>query len=511
METTGEKTKSKINWGAVIILIISAAVFIPAGGFAVIQGLRSKNPSFGTVNGKSITYEPGSNFYQNASNMARQYQAYGISINEQIYQYIISSAYNQTVIGLYRNSAVQESGYEVPEEAVNRRMVEYFSKDGVFDEKLYKSQNETVLNGLRTEIENELKDKRYVDDLYGNSTKFANKAVYGMNVSTDEKKFLTAMGTEKHAFSVASFDVADYPDTEVKKFAAENADKFTKYKFLAITTDVQESAESVLKQLQNGELTFEDAVADKSLRLFSGDDGVLTSRYRFQIEKLLDESEDAEAVLALKKDELSPVLKTKYGSQIVYTILKGTEETEAADTSSDADLSTVRSYITNNENSLIETYFLNLGKDFVDEFSVNGFDAACAKFNLEKEDVKPFSLNYGATDFADSPEGSLSSVSSNKDALLKLFSLKEKEAGEPFVLGNKVIVALCTAITNEVPAKAEETEDAEETETVKADPYESLNSKILSAEDSLGDTYLKKTGAYVDTFESAYSKVFVRQ
>ena len=59
---TEQKTKkdsSKI--GAVIILVISALVFLPFGASAVFQSIfnKQKASTFGSYNGKNITYEPG--------------------------------------------------------------------------------------------------------------------------------------------------------------------------------------------------------------------------------------------------------------------------------------------------------------------------------------------------------------------------------------------------------------------------------------------------------------------
>ena len=73
---TEQKTKkdsSKI--GAVIILVISALVFLPFGASAVFQSIfnKQKVSSYGSYNGKNITYEPGTKFFITVSNLAQSY------------------------------------------------------------------------------------------------------------------------------------------------------------------------------------------------------------------------------------------------------------------------------------------------------------------------------------------------------------------------------------------------------------------------------------------------------
>ena len=503
------KTKGKANFGAVIILIISAAVFIPAGGFAVIQGLRAKTPVFGTVNGQKITYEPGSRFYQIATNTARQYQQYGISINDRMYSSIIRNAYDQTVIEYYYKDAVEKSGYSVPQEAVNRQLVDIFTEDGVFNKKKYNQQPDTVINGLRKEIEENLYTRRFLDDSFGSVTKTGDKSVYGLKYSEAEKALLASFDDEKHAFELAVFNTDSYPDEEVKAFASSHSDKFMKYDLLAITVNTNDEAASLLKQINEGSLSFEDARADNSLNYFTDSDGNLTSPFAYQIEALIEGDDKADilaSVTSLKKDEVSSVVKTSYGFDTVYTIFKGNGDASAADTSVEADLKAVRNYITGNENSIIETYFLNLGQDLVDDYSVsNSFEKACKKFNLEKEDVKAFALNYGNTRFADSVEGTLQNAASNKEILTKLFSLKENEASEPFVLGDHIVVARCTKIASEpdVPKVAESEEESE-----PEDPLKTAASKIASSDDDAANDFIQKSSSYKDSYYEAYSKVF---
>lgn len=107
---TEQKTKkdsSKI--GAVIILVISALVFLPFGASAVFQSIfnKQKASTFGSYNGKNITYEPGTKFFITVSNLAQSYQAGGYKVDENSYYRIMREAFYQTVINMAFTDSVK--------------------------------------------------------------------------------------------------------------------------------------------------------------------------------------------------------------------------------------------------------------------------------------------------------------------------------------------------------------------------------------------------------------------
>lgn len=498
------KAKGKANLGAVIILIISAVVFIPTGGAAVLQSLRGQNPSFGTVNGQKIKYEPGTKFYQAASNIASRYKAIYKEIDDKKYEEIIKTAYGQTVTDIYYSDAVAASGYEVPAEAVNRDLVSYFTINGSFDKKLYSQQSATKISGIKKELEERIISQRFIDDNFGTRTLFNRKSVYGLKASAAEKVFLGDMGKLKHSFSVAAFNKNEYPKEEIVTYARDNASKFVKYDLKAITLSERKAADELLTQLRSGEITFEDALA-KSTGHYADDTGAFSASYRFQIDRLLDEGENTDTVLSLKNEEYSEPVEISFAGRSLYAIFKGNGDAVQPDFESEALLDTVKGYIEGYESSVIETYFLNQAKDFIDEVSVTNFDTACRKFNITAENTEPFGLNYANTSFSDRPSGVLASAAYDKDVLTKLFALKEKEVSEPFVLGQKVVVARCTKIAEQEKEPAESEEAAiEEKEAAE----EAVLSKITTADENTMYSYLVKKGAYSDTFNSAYDQVF---
>ena len=68
---------------------------------------------------------------------------------------------------------------------------------------------------------------------------------------------------------MAVFSTKDYPAEEKIKFGKENAAKFNSYDMSVITVDDKATATKVAKRIQNGEITFEDAITEYSDKNFS--------------------------------------------------------------------------------------------------------------------------------------------------------------------------------------------------------------------------------------------------
>ena len=396
---TEQKTKkdsSKI--GAVIILVISALVFLPFGASAVFQSIFNKQKvnSYGSYNGKNITYEPGSDFYIAVSNLAQSYQASGYKVDENSYYRIMREAFYQTVINMAFTDSVKKSGYIVPKEAVNRFVIERFTdpSTGKFSQKAYNQTSAVELEKLRKDIEGSLVYRRYFYDLFGtdNSDSFNGAPLYGLKRSGAEKKFLASMGAEKHSFDAVAFSTSNFPKEEAVKFGKENAEKFIKYDLSVITVDDEQEAKALLKQINGNEITFADAASEKSQKYYSDTEGKNAGAYRYQIENMLDNVDSLAELEKLQKDEISAVIKTKRG----YSIFKCDGSVAAADFEDSAVQDAVLGYINSNEKSYIENYFLEIAENFVSEAAISSFDSACKKFNVEKLEVQPFPVNYGS-------------------------------------------------------------------------------------------------------------------
>lgn len=480
--------KRKINIGAVVILIISAVVFIPFGGSAVFDAFFSaSNTSFGKVNGEKIKYEPGSDFYNAVANTTNLYKEnYKIDTSNPVYtKMIVRQAYFETLRSRVYSGAVERSGYEVPEAAVDASVVKYFSPEGTFLKAAYDQSSEGEIKNLRENYEKQLVFRRYADDLFGSAD-----GLYGVKTSSKELDFIASFASEKHSFETAAFDTSVCPDEVSSSYLSDNGAKFTKYSLLAVTMDKKKDAQSVLDAVNAGELEFDTAVTEKSQKYYTDDSGVLSGSYGYQIDGMFDDASSAEAVKALAADGISEVLPTKLG----YTFFKCTgAPVEASEKNEDA-VKTVKDYIKSNEASIIEKYYLGKADEFVSEASVHGFDAACRKFNIEKTEIPAFAVNYGSSNLIDSTASTapLNSIGNDRELLEKVFGLKVKEVSTPFVSGSNVIVAICTGIQND------------EADTV------GLDKKAAGADESSAAFVISNDYYDNDAFEAAYAKVFVR-
>lgn len=490
--------KNKLLWiGSVIILILSVFTFIVFGvGTEIFTALFGKKlPAFGSYDGKPIKYEQGSYF---ANTVAQYVENNGKSQNAGSYYSAFRYAFNQTVFTMMVEDAVSKSGYKVPESAEDRIMVSYFSDENGYSKKLYNQASDSYKESLRKEISESLFRSRYMEDLFGSSDSVGSDALYGLKVCDNEKNFLANTINESRAFNLVSFNMNDLPTEEVVKFAREHADLFTKYDMSVLSFDTKEDAESALKQISSGEITFEDALTlESSKAYYREENGKLSNTYAYQIDSIVKPSDDdtaknaKSAIKALKKGELSDVIEMNNG----YSIFRCDGDSTPLNIEDSVNVGDVSRYIRTYEASYIQDYYMNIAKNFVTEATrttprggvegdAEGFDAfddACNYFELVKTEVPAFPLNYGNSKlFTNIPASvsALAGASTNENFLKTAFSMKENEVSEPIVIGkNIVVLQLKEIVKDENIANT----DSYKSESVNYD-LNALQSAVLSSD-----------------------------
>lgn len=486
---TKKKDSSKI--GAVIILIISALVFLPFGASAVFESIFNKRQvnTFGSYAGKKISYEPGSKFYNAAANLAQSYQSAGYQLNEQTYYNILNQAFKQTVLDMAVTGAVKDSGFTVPKEAVNRAILPAFTDvDGNFSQRIYNQVSQADIDNLKRNAEGQLTYSRYINDLFGtsDSSDSAKISLYGMKKSAAEKQFVAKMAEEKHSFEIAAFNTEDYPRTEAAEYGKKNADKFVKYDLSVITVDEESEAKAILKQINANEITFADALAVKSQNYYTTPEGKISGEYAYQIENAIDNVDDMPKVTELGTDTISDVIKTKRG----YSIFKADGAKKTPDFTEDESIDVVLSYMKANEKGTIEDYFTNVASNFTSEAAITSFEKACEKFGVTKVDVPAFAVNYGNSSLyaRGTDVENLASIAGNAATYKNLFSLKMDEISAPFLLSGKIVVAKCVGI---------QFDDVE-------DNANSLDTQIDQADRNSMQSTLMASDKVVDNFFTTY-------
>lgn len=441
--------KILINVGSILILVLAAIsfIFIPA----MVQSAGNEIPPFGYYDKKPIEYKQGSYF----TNLVQMYSDQVGSANVQnAYFDIFNSAFTGSVLNIAFSSAVEKSGYVVPAPQVDRAMLPYFyDTNGVYSPKIFNDTPDSTKIELRNAMEDNLIFQRYTEDVFGSQTeKLGTYTMYGLKSPSAEKNFVSMMDTNKRGFSLASFSLLDYPDTEVAKWGESNKDLFTRYDMSVISVADATTAETVLGRIKNNELVFEDAVTEYSTNYYSGTDGKLTSAYKHQLQNILTDATSLTALQNLPAGQISEVMQTQNG----YAIFKNNTAPTPTDMTDADTLAAVRSYMSANEKGIIEDYFLNIAKDFWTAASTSSFAEACTQFNITPVDISPFALNYGNSPVLTSlqaADGSMVNAEQNENFLKTIFSMKLNEISSPMVLNDNVVVLQYTQEDNTVSAE----------------------------------------------------------
>lgn len=444
--------KSFYTIGSVVILLIAAIVFVllPA---MLGRNERDKLPPFGTYDDKSVRYEQESDFMNYLSVYSDIIKQQGREIGQNDYYGIFRSAFSKAICKLAYIDEVERSGYVVPQEAINRKLIPQFSENGVYSSKLYKKTPASKIAQMQNEARKSLEMKRYTDDLFGSSSvvndtfgvvnyytegffdqeSVGKDALYGLKVSSKETETLQAIGKDKRAFSMASFDTAGYPDSEKVEYGKANAQKFVKYNMSVITCDDKSKAQSVAKRISNGEVNFDDAVGEYSVKVYGNDKGSLSGdSYQYQIEKIIKSADDLAAVIALAKDEISKPVETNRG----WSVFRCDGEPAEPDFALDATVRDVYNYLTSYESGRIEDYFVERAKEFAARAAESSFEKACGEFSVEDTQVAAFPLNFAGESVAaqiDSAVPFLAGAASNEAFMRAAFSLALGEISQPVV------------------------------------------------------------------------------
>lgn len=440
--------------GSLIILLIAAFIFVLVPIFAGGRG-GSKLPPFGSYDGTEIRYEQGSDFANYVANYADYFKNQGIEIDNSNYYYIFNYAFNSTVTQLAYTKAVQKSDWTVPQTAVNRAMMPYFTDEtGKYSSRMYKLADPQAVSDMKKSFESSLTTARFTEDSFGNTTAFGEETLYGLKNPEAETSFLQNLNNKKRSFNLAVFNMNDYPDSEKAAYGKDNAEKFIQYDFSVITCADKSKAQSVANSIKSENITFEDAINEYSQKSYSNSNGKMTSRYHYQLETIVKNPDDLKAIAALAEGEMSEPVQTTIG----WTLFKADSPAAEADFADETILRTVYNYITTNEFSRIEEYYTAQAEKFATEAKTANFDATCKKYNAKNVSIPAFPLNFGSVSVADKLDTSidgLSGANTNENFLKTAFTITKGEISQPIVNGRNILVL---QLVNEIDKNGEPTE-----------------------------------------------------
>lgn len=443
--TAVSRRKNILMVGSVIIFILAAVsfIFLPALADFSVREL----PPLGKYKGKKIEDKPGSYFNKMYTIVRNQDRNSSVTDEFEILQ----QTFDNTVFFMTFCDVLKTTDFALSDSAINREMLTYFSdEDGVYSPKAYRDTPSSVINDLRQNISDNLLYQQVLSDYFGKGDPGSFSATsptyfQGLRRSDKESLYTLEVGNELRKIQYVSMPFSSFPQEEAVKFGKENAELFKKHNLSVISVYEEAKIKAHRQQIVSGEVTFEDGVKEFSDKLYSGDDGVLTDNYAYQLKNLINDDEVYEKLASLPEGEVSDVIKTVSG----YSIFKVTAPATEPNFDELALKDTLVSYMNSYEAGRIEDYLMARGTDFSNEVHKNGFTDAAKKFNLEvKSTESPFALNYNSNGYLRTLSGDgLDGADKNEEFLKTVFSLKEDETSKPFLLDKNVIVFQPTEIS----------------------------------------------------------------
>jgi len=246
---------------------------------------------------------------------------------------------------------------------------------------------------------------------------------------------------------MVSFPVESYPETEFMAYAQQNADLFRTIHLSKITVNTNErEARRILDTIKNGTSTFEDAARAQSQDGYADRGGDMGSRYAFDLDSDIPNSQVRESIFSIRRGELSDVIQVADS----WMIFRVEEELKQADFTDFSTMDRVRAYLRNFDRGRMEDWAVARAMEFIADVNVSGFDEAVYLHNLEKQFFGPLPINYGGIDlFSTLDSFNISGIDTqnminNENFWRIAFSSDLNNPSLPFVQGSNVLVLLPT-------------------------------------------------------------------
>ncbi|MDR2602024.1 MAG: peptidylprolyl isomerase [Spirochaetaceae bacterium] len=362
-----------------LVIVIIAFVLVPA--IVPNAGTLDANKlTFGYYKNNPIIYT-GSNYFAQAR---QQYNAEAPNYGWDEYT-VWQQAYKAQVIRTAALYTVKKTGYKPPESLVNKKTSElpiFQDENGRFSRALYTQMPPSERLALINDVNNNLILTRFWDDMFN------------IRISEQEKEFIGRMAQSQRNFLLAAFPYSSYPDEEVAAFAEKNPDIFVSVHFSQISAAKESEAKKILKSIEEGALTFEDAARNQSKDQYASRGGDAGAKLFYEIKNFVKNAEDAENLAKLEKGKLSAVIQTSDG----WAIFRAEEDAKPIDASDSTAISQIRSYIDSFERGLIEDHLFAKAQELSDkaqDLGKNGFEEAAANAGVTAVDFGPLPINYG--------------------------------------------------------------------------------------------------------------------
>jgi hypothetical protein len=411
----------------ILVIVIVAFVLVPA---LPEMGAGGTDLSFGSYDKIPITFVPGNYFSQVYQNLAQDRQADDISAQFRIWR----EAFERTAAHTGILEEMKKARYAPPEKTVDREVARLpmFQENGRFSVARYERLDSSTRLSLWQQMREDLTEQLYRSD------------IRELGVPAAEAAFVASMISPQRSFDMTVFPIDEYPDSEVLAYAGANPSLFRVTHLSGITIPDEREARQILRQIQDGSITFEDAAKNTSKDRYAEQGGDMGIKMAWELAAEAPGME--ESLVNLAKGETSDVAEINNGTDPSsrWVFFRAEEDSAAADTGDPANLEKIRSYLLQNERGRMEDWAIARADEFTASLEGDDFAGALTGRGLPRRHFGPLPVNYGElelfTPLSSFSISELSGASTNENFWRTAFSTPLNTPSRPIVLGGNVVV-----------------------------------------------------------------------
>ncbi len=412
--------------GVIVLILISVTFILPTTVFSV---GNSQKIEFGRYNGEPISLELAYDnyFYNQLYSLSQMYPA-----SSQNMMQLYAQAFYQTVFHTALSQMADSASIIVSDRMLSQGIINsglYRDDNGAFDMEAYNAASQLDKEALRDQLTDMLPSQVVFQDMTSVKT------------SNAEYDFVSALNSTPRAFQYITVDYDTYPDEDARAYAEADPAPFMTKALSVLTVATESEANDIITSIQNGEKTFEDAVAESSTDSYSADGGSMGSVLFNDLENMLSNTEDATVVFDTATGELTAPVQGYTG----WMIFRADGESVLPDLEDPAVLSDVKRYISINDSETMSA-FVSAKADEVFAAAEADFDQAAADNGLIVTDVNASSYNPGSSSFinglaGNDPEGLLYNAATADTAFQRsIYSASENTVIGPQQTGSSYII-----------------------------------------------------------------------
>lgn len=425
-----KKPKHSLGWfiGVIILILISITFVLPVS----LLGFTGGNAlTFGTYNGKKISYEASNNNYFYSQYASLVQSASDTSSLQGVYQ-IWSQAFTNTVFFTAMDQMAQKAKIIAADSVVDQTIRKSFTNDdGEFDSEAYGALDTASRAAIKQQITQALPAQIVLSDM---STVLTSNA---------ESEAIAEQGATGRTFKYAIIDATAYPVDEVTAYANANPQLFTSLEISMLTVATEEEAVAQLTAITAGEKDFYSAAQEVSLDGYKDVGGAVGQVYYYQLKEILKNEEDVNKLFSAKQGEIVGPFAMKQAD--AYSLFSITSEALLPEMNDD-DILAVQAYLNSYDGERIATFTEAKANELFEMAQNASLETAAERLGLEIVEVAASTQNIGGSTLLTplkyiDTTGGLATVSSNdSDYYASLYRSEEGTVLAPQKINNAYVV-----------------------------------------------------------------------